>query len=176
MRRGIRKNIRYGLITLLVLLLMGAAGGAVWWFLRPIESEQEIPVFKYEQQAQVDYNVAFIPNPLFPEPTAGPDRAYITPLTQSVQSTLTYRFTGEKAAELSGNYNVVATLTGYMLKEKDDEKVKVKVWERTTVLVPTTPFAGQEKELEIKKTIPVNIRQYVAFTDHVECVVLMSRV
>lgn len=165
------KNIRRGLIIALTLLLLGSAGLTAWWFKQPTEKETKVPVYTCNQQAQVDYQVFFIPNNYFPEPTGGPGQAYITPLTQYIETTFNYRFSGKAPADISGQYQVDAALIGYMLKEKEGskemEKEKVKVWAKTYPLLPATPFSAHDRNLEIKQVIPVDIRSYANFADQV---------
>lgn len=171
MGRIMDKNIRRGLITILAVLVLGSAGFTFWWFIQPTEEETKVPFYTCTQQAKVDYRVFFNPNNFFPEPIAGPGQAYITPLTQYIETTFNYRFSGEVPADISGQYQVDAALTGYMLKEtegsKDEEKQKIKVWSKAYPLLPATPFSAHDKQLAINQVIPVDIRSYAVFADQV---------
>lgn len=167
MRRSLPEGTRKILIAFCLLSILGTAGGAVWYFLKPLQHEEEIPVQTYDQKAQVDYKVFFLPNPLFPVKSAGPGQAYIIPLTQNVQTQLSYRFSGPNEVENKGQYQVLATITGYVVDDKGEEQVKLKAWERSNVLVPPTPFASSNGSVEIKKIVPVDVRSYAAFADHV---------
>lgn len=171
MGRSMNKNTRLGVIAILILAELILAGLTVWWFKQPTERETKVPVYHCTQQAKVDYRVFFVPNNFFPEPVAGPGQAYITPLTQYIETTFNYHFYGEAPADISGQYQVTAALTGYLLKEKEGskemEKEKIKVWEKAYPLLPVTPFSAHDRQLQIKQAIPVDIRSYSNFADQV---------
>lgn len=165
------RNMRRGLIILLTLLLLGSGGITTWWFTQPAEKAATVPVYTCTQQAQVDYRVFFTPNNFFPEPMAGPGQAYITPLTQYIETVFNYSFSGDSPVEISGQYQVDAVLTGYVIKEKNDSegtgKEKIKVWAKSYPLLAPTPFAAHDRKLEVKQTIPVDIQSYALFAQQV---------
>lgn len=174
MKVGLKKNIRMVLIAALAVLTLSALMVAVWQFRRPTTVEKEAPVYKYTQQAQVDYQVFFSANPYFPEKTAEAGRGYLTPLTEMLETRFHYIYngSGEQAASVDGSYTVVAAVTGYAMKEKQTpqgmEKEKVKVWEKTSELVPATTFSSGNNKVEVNRTIPVDVRTYKAFADKVQ--------
>lgn len=171
MGRTMNKNLRRGLMVLLALLLMGSAGLAVWWFKQPATAENQVPVYACQQQGQVDYQVFLTPNDLLPEKVTGPDQTYITSLTQHIETTLNYRFSGEAPADLSGQYQVDAAVTGYVLQERsgsqEGEREKIKIWTKSSVLLPPTPFSIHDSQLELQQMIPIDIRSYMSFADQV---------
>lgn len=171
MKTSINKNTRYGLIVLLTLLLLGSAGLTAWWFQKPAAKNVKAPVYTCTQTAQVDYRVLFDPNNFFPESAAAPGRAYITPLTQYIETIFNYQFSGKAPADISGTYRVDAALIGYLLKEKegsqDMEREKVKVWAKSWPLVAPTPFSAHDSNLAVKQVIPIDVRSCSNFADQV---------
>lgn len=167
----LKKNTRRGLIFALALLVLVSAGLSAWWFKQPTEKARKVPVYTCRQQVQIGYQVFISPNNFFPQPVIGPGQAYITPLTQYIETTLYYNFSTETPVEISGQYQVDAALTGYILKEKEGsgemEREKVKVWEKPWVLLPPTPFAARNNILEIKQVIPVDIKTFSDFAEQV---------
>ncbi|MGI5921325.1 MAG: DUF5305 family protein [Syntrophomonadaceae bacterium] len=166
-----KKNTRRGLIALLVLLIMVFGGLAVWWFIQPTQEAKKVPVYTCKQEAQLNYQVFVAPNNFFPQPVIGPGQAYLTSLTQYIETTLNYNLSANTPVNISGQYQVDAVLTGYILKEKEGggamERERVKVWEKLWPLHPPTPFAGQDSKLEMQQVVPVNIKGFADFADQV---------
>lgn len=172
MMKIMKRKTRQAVIVLLSILLLVSGGLTYWWLQKPTEKETMIPVYTGTQVVGIDYQVFFSPNNFFPEPVVGPGQAYITPLTQYIETVFNYRFSGDIPADISGQYQVDAALTGYMLKEKKDsqdmqEREKVKVWGKSYPLLPPTPFTAHDRQLEIKQVIPVDIRSYADFAQQV---------
>lgn len=169
-----KKNIRMGLILALLVLVLVIGVMAVWQIRRPLTAQKETPVYKYSQQAQVDYQVLFAKNKYFPDTSAGPGRGYLTPITDSLETKFHYLYngSGKQTGRLDGNYAVSAAITGYTLQDKESgqgmEKEKVKVWEKTIELVPSTPFSSSADKTEINLTVPVDVRGCKQFSDQVQ--------
>ncbi|NLC07964.1 MAG: DUF5305 domain-containing protein [Syntrophomonadaceae bacterium] len=170
-KKTINKNTRLGLIVVLALMLAGSTGLTVWWYQQPLEKVKEVPVYTCQQQIQVDYQVFIDPNNFFAEQIIGPGQAYITSLTQDIETTLNYSFSGDAPSDISGQYQVEAVLTGYILKEKPGsqtmEREKVRVWTRAWELLPPTPFFAHDRKLEVKQPVPVDVRSYAFFAEQV---------
>ncbi|MEN6462468.1 MAG: DUF5305 family protein [Syntrophomonas sp.] len=166
-----KKNTRWGLIIVLTLLFLGSGVQAVRWFKQPTEKAKKVPAYTCRQQASLDYRVFIAPNNFFPQPIIASGQAYITSLTQYIETTLNYSFYGDTPVNISGQYQVDANLTGYILKEKPNseemERERVKVWEKPWALLPPTPFTVQNSKLEIKQVIPVDIKAFSDFADQV---------
>ncbi|HCF70734.1 MAG TPA: hypothetical protein DER33_03955 [Syntrophomonas sp.] len=169
MRRSIKEHIRRKIIIILSILLIASSGTALWHFLQPLELEKDIPACKYTQQAQVNYLVHFKPNNYFDEPTAGPGRGYITSLTDYIETQLVYQLKGDRPASVQGDMQVIARLSGYILQNKagdTGEKEKIIIWEKTTPLLPLTPYSGDART-EIKQIIPIQLNQFRDFANEV---------
>lgn len=162
-------KIRKGVMGAVILLLLGSIGMSVWWFLQPSEQETEVAVYSCQQAAGLDYQVYFVPNQFFPEVSAGPGLGYLNSLVDYIDTHFTYKCIGEAPAEISGDYQVTAALTGYLLKNKPNstsfEKEKIKIWEKTEVLVPATPFSVQDTNCILEGQIPVDFNSYTDFVD-----------
>ncbi|HBG22968.1 MAG TPA: hypothetical protein DDW83_06905, partial [Peptococcaceae bacterium] len=73
--------------------------------------------------------------------------------------------------DITGQYQVNAAVTGYVLQGKkgsqEGEPEKVEIWTKPSVLLPPQPFSTHDGQLELKQTIPVDIRSYISFADQV---------
>lgn len=173
MKKTVPAGLRKGIMIALAVLCIGAAAGSVWWYLQPREQEQQVPVFECQHGAAVDYQVLFKPNDFFPDlESAGPGVAYLVPLTESVQTTLNYKYTAQAAAQVSGKCEAEARVTGYMYRdvqtEKGLERQRVKVWEKAEQLLPPTTFSSQEKEVELAYPVTINLQDYIDFADEIK--------
>ena len=171
MKRSFKEHIRWRIVVILSILLVLSLGMTLWCFSQPLQLEKDVPVYKYTQQAQVNYLVHFKANKFFDERTAGPGRAYITSLTDYIETQLVCQLNGDSPASVHGNIEVVAVLTGYILQEKSGsqagEKEKVKIWEKVTPLLEPTPYVNDKAKTETIKVIPVNLAQFKNFADQV---------
>ncbi|NLB51601.1 MAG: DUF5305 domain-containing protein [Syntrophomonadaceae bacterium] len=172
MSRKIRINptLRKSILTVLVLLLLGSGGMAIWWYLQPTEKTEEAAVYNCLQEAEINYRVYYLANNFFTNEGADPGLAYMTPLTNYINTSYTYRFKGDSQAEVNGEYKVTAALTGYLTREKagsKDETELVKLFEKEELLIPATPFQTKDQVLTINNQAPVNFRSYVDFINAV---------
>ena len=169
MKRSIKEHIRRKIIIILSVLLIASSGMTLWRFLQPLKLEKDVPACKYTQQAQVNYLVHFKPNNYFDEPTAGPGRGYITSLTDYIETQLVYQLKGDSPVSIQGNMQVIARLSGYILQNKagdTGEKEKIIIWEKTTPLLPLTPYTGNA-QTGIKKIIPIQLDQFRDFANQI---------
>lgn len=171
MKIKLKVNIRKRVVTVLSVLLLVLLGMTAWKFLQPLRIEKDVPLYKFTQQAQVNYLVHILPNSFFPEKSAGPGRAYITSLTDNIETQLVYQIAGESPAQVKGDVQVTAVLAGYIYKDKKGgqpgEKEKVVVWSKTTPLLESTPYSGNKAKSEFTKVVNVDLNQFKAFAEQV---------
>ena len=143
---------------------------AVQRFLQPAEVAQQVPVYKYKHQANIDYRVFILPNPFFDVESLDAGRGYITPLTSYISTTLKYQLTGEGRAVISGDYQVTAVLTGYIFKGdlSTAQRVKIPVWDKTFTLLPKTEFNSSDGTITLDREVRVDIREYAEFAQRVQ--------
>ncbi|KUG05374.1 hypothetical protein ASZ90_017206 [hydrocarbon metagenome] len=171
----IKSKVRKGIIIGLAVLFAAMSAVTGWFFQRPAETQTQVPVLSWQQTAAVDYKVKLDSSTLFPgQEDAGPGRAYLTALTDYVDTELHYQFKADDKAEISGEYEVVADLTGYMLVEKEGQKQsaslereRVLVWSKSYQLVEPTVFSGSGKDYELNLPVDIPIIDYMAFVSQV---------
>ena len=84
---------------------------------------------------------------------------------------MNYQLTGEGPAAISGDYQVDAVVTGYILKGDDlssTQRVKVPVWDKTYSLVPKTEFDSSDGTITLDREVRVDIREYAEFAQRVQ--------
>lgn len=171
MKRTLKMHIRRRTIIILAAVFLVLLGMTVWKFIQPMQSEKDVPLYKFTQQAQVNYLVHVLPNNFFPEKSYGPGRAYITSLTDNIETQLNYQLIGQSPAQVKGDVAVDAVLTGYIYKDKkggqSGEKEKVVVWSKTTPLLEKTAYSGNKAKTEFTKVVNVDLNKYKNFADQV---------
>ena len=152
----IRKQLRLGIICMLIAVLLGGGCYLLIAERNPKYIEQKVPVYPYTSKADVTYEVFMVPNDIFAEKSYGQGRVYITSLIDYIDTNLNYHFKGEQPAELSGKYSVSAVLEGFIPGEKSSSTI----WQKQYVLLPDTSFKAKDERLIIEKAIPVRLSDY----------------
>jgi len=160
MRLSINKNLRIGLIVLLVIII----GGASFLLYREVKhpgfQEQSVPVYSYNNKATVDYRVYFKPNDLYEAGYMDEEQIYLTELVDHIKANFNYEFTADKAASLEGTYNIIAKVQGY-ITDRDDKITKI--WEKDFVLVPSKKFTINSETVSLKESVNIPLGEYNAF-------------
>lgn len=161
MKFQIEKKLRLALIILVAALFAAAAFFLVRALARPGVVEQKVPLYTYSQQARVNYRVYLKPNSLYPEAALDAGNVYITNFVEKINTDFTYKFSGERAAEVKGEYDVVAVV------EATAGKDNKKVWQREFVLLPRTGFAGKDQVVSVQREIQLGLPDYLNFVSKV---------
>lgn len=162
-RKELSPKLRRITIGVLAVLMAVSVGGLGWSFLRPTVADEEYTAFAYNQEADIDYQVHMRPNEVLPGTVQEAGRAYITELTDYINTTFGYRFSGEETAEINAEYAVTAALTAYTGSGGESKPV----WDRSFVLQPPKPFSGRDRELAIRETVNIPLADYVAYAARV---------
>lgn len=157
MKKTILKgNIRLGLLLGLGLLLLGALAGLFWSYARPAKTAAQYTARPYTYESAVDYRVRLQPNKLYDQQHLGPGRAYLSALTDSLETEFTFHFTAEEEAELKGEYSVSALIAARSGPENHP------LWEKSFLLLPPKPFAVSGTEVLVQESVAIPFSQYAA--------------
>lgn len=121
--------------------------------------ERKVPVYNYKSKPAVDYKVYFKPNMLYDDNHQGVNDVYIANYVDHIQPSFTYEFSGERTAEISGDYGITAVMEGY-ISENDKNKT---IWKKSIKLMPQKNFKGREAKLSITEKIPIRFEEYNSF-------------
>lgn len=154
----VQKKKKVTLVFLSILFLAFSAG-TVWSFTASAEEEIEITNYYYTQEAILDYRVYLAPNDLFDSQILKPGMAYITSITDKIVVNLEYLFFGEDDAEISGYYNVNASLLAHTAQKEH------LVWEKNFVLLRDTKFNSTDADYWINDQFTIPVADYVKFAE-----------
>ena len=160
---NIDKRLRQGLITSL-LIAFGIISFLLYnqAFNRGFEEKKTI-LYKYQQGADINYNVFLKPNPLYENNSLGEGKVYITEFIKSINLALNYAYSAEKPADIKGNSEVIAVMEGFTDGDKDTKSI----WKKTFSLVPKKDFKAQEKSFSIAEDVSLNLEDYNAIANKI---------
>lgn len=162
-KRMLRKSIRQKIIAASLFFLIVALVGLYWTYSRPSETVESYTAFPYTLESTIDYQVHLRPNNLYEKPSIGPGRAYLSSLTDYIDTKFSYLFSAESAAELRGEYYVTATIKA--LTGRGEQNYLV--WEKNFPLLPLETFEVDGTEVILQKNVVVPFAHYVALTENI---------
>ena len=160
-KKTLQKNVRQGIIAVLFLCLALALGGLYWSYTRPAETTVNYTAFPYTHENSLAYRVHLLPNDLFTETSLEPGRAYISSLTDYIDTRFVFRFAAENEAAINGEYCVTASLTAYTGPENN------LVWEKVFPLLPVKTFQLRGKEVLLQEDVALPFSQYTRLADQI---------
>lgn len=156
LRLGIKKQRRQMVILLLASLLAVYAAGLLWSYSAHEEKTIVDEDYHYWHKAELDYAVQLLPNTVFSEGLLNPGRVYVTELTDFITVNFLYRFSGERKADIRGNYRVTAELVALMAQDREDQLL----WEKEFDLVPRQSIAVDDREFYLTETFAIPFAEY----------------
>ncbi|MGF3105779.1 DUF5305 family protein [Rossellomorea sp. DUT-2] len=164
MKVKLNKHIR---LTIIALLSLGACFmlfKLVEAFRSPELVEENVPLYSYDQQANINYKVNLKSNPIYEEKTLGENQVYIENFVNDINAQFTYEFSGEEKSDINGTYEVIAVVAGSV--EGGEEKSPL--WSRQYTLKPKTEFSTSDQQLSVKENMTIDLNQYKKFASQVQ--------
>jgi len=155
-KRQLSKNLRLGSIILCIAIIGVLITLSYNTYKYPGSNETKASLYKYASQANVNYEVLLKPNSLYDVKNLGEDQVYLSNLVESIDTTYVYGFTGERAAEIKGTYEIHAVIEGY---SGEGDKLTT-LWKKEIPLVAITSFEAKDSKFLITKKIPITLIDY----------------
>ncbi|MFY9139597.1 MAG: DUF5305 family protein [Thermacetogeniaceae bacterium] len=151
----LHKNTRIIILLVLCLLLASSFFNLYRVYREPSTVSKEVPVYSYQHQGKLDYQVQIKPNSVFTEKIMGPGESYYTNLVETIDAHCSYSYTADQPAKLTASYMVVA-----VVKEPE-------VWAKEFPLVPKTVVEGEGKEISFSRPFSFDLEKYEEFVSTV---------
>lgn len=151
----IHKNTRIIILAVLCLLLAGSFYNLYRVYSEPSTVSKEVPVYSYQHQGKLDYQVQIKPNSVFNEKTLGPGESYYSNLVEAFDAHCSYSYTADQPAKLTASYMVVAVVE------------EPEVWAKEFPLVPKTVVEGEGKEISFSRPFSFNLENFEEFVNTV---------
>lgn len=163
MRININKKLKIGLISILV-IMTGIISFLLYKEIKyPGFEEQKTPVYTYNNKANVNYKVFTKPNKLYDINPLEEGKLYITEYVDYINTTFNYEFTGERNANLKGNYSIIGKVQGFT---KDGENI-INIWEKDFPIIRRKDFAVNSNSKSIMEEIRINLDEYNIFVKEI---------
>lgn len=169
----IRKSVRCILQILSILLALFFAFLIMREFMAERHKEEIVPAYTYDNQGSVQYNVFLKPNTLYSQRNLNEGNIYITELVDHIEVTFEYNFIGERPADISGNYEIVAMIEGYMNTAKEEPEISQSevssktIWKKDFAITPETNFQTSEDHYSVTKRITLDYNEYNAMSKEI---------
>lgn len=152
----LRKNIKVGCIIFCMAIIGSLAALSYSNYKNPNVDEKKVPLYSYESEGKVNYEVSLKPNTLYDTQSLGENLVYLSNLVDYVDATYMYGFTGEREAEIQGNYEIHAVIEGY---NGDGDKLTT-VWKKEIPLLAKTNFQANDNKILITKNISLKLQDF----------------
>ncbi|MBZ9689200.1 DUF5305 domain-containing protein [Clostridium estertheticum] len=148
--------LRLSIIILTVIILIGMSV-----FLYRIVSshkftEEKVSLYSYKNTGNINYEVLLLPNEIYAKNSLGEGNTYITDYIDYINASFKYEFSGERPADIKGDYEIIAVIEGMMGSEKE----KKTVWKKEKILQAKTEFNVNDKIFSVQKDVPIKIKEY----------------
>ena len=163
MHINISRRLRYLLISVLTLTVSISSAFAYKGIMYPKIIDEEIPVYNYTNKSDIKYTVDLKPNMIYGDISVGEGNTYISNYVDNINTTFLYEFIGEKASDISGEYDIVAVMEGYIERE---EIIKT-IWEKQYSLLPKSSFSIKDRSFSMRKDIAIKLEEFNNFAAQV---------
>ena len=116
---------------------------------------EEIVEFNYSASSSIDYKVNIIENSIYNTTVLSSDNTYISALLKNIEINFTHMFEGSRNSEVSGSYNITATITGNVGGENGNI-----LWAKEFVLKPETKFIVNDKSSNITDNANIDYNSF----------------
>lgn len=166
----LNRTRRNFLILFLTCGLIILSYGIYYTYNLPLQ-DQRVPTYSYNNRARIDYSVIYKPNLLNEETGPAWGDIYITNYVDHINTVFDYTFSGERQADIRGDYSITAVVEA---QERASEENEAKIiWRKDFVLLPRTSFSASDVNFSLREELPVHL---APFQDYVEQVMEESRV
>lgn len=164
MKLKLNKNIRLGLTIIIVIAAIVFSYLIYKEAYDPGFEEQTNAVYSYKNIGSINYSVYLKPNNLYTQSRLEEGKLYITEFVDYVDINFNYEFTGERAADIQGDYSITAKVKGFT---SGGEGV-TNIWEKDFPIVQYIRINTNDGKVSINENVKLNLIEYVAFAKEIK--------
>lgn len=164
MKLKINKNIRLGLSVIVIISILIFSYLIYKEAYNPGFEEQTRAVYSYKNIGSINYSVYLKPNNLYTQSRLEEGKLYITEFIDYIDINLNYEFTGERAADIKGDYNITAKVKGFT---GGGEGV-TNIWEKDFPIVQHNRINTNDAKISINENVKLNLNEYIAFAKEIK--------
>ncbi|WP_105619673.1 DUF5305 domain-containing protein [Vallitalea okinawensis] len=162
MKLRMNKNIKLGLL-IIIGALMCLAFLMLYNELNPDFMEETTSLYNYSSSTDINYQAVLKPNIIYDNGSLDKGNIYITEFIDFFQTSFIYEFASDKESNISGDYEIIASVEGYT---GEGETYK-SIWKKKYELLPKTSLQAKDNRINIKEDIQLNINEYNIFVAQV---------
>lgn len=147
-RIGVKKELRVGIITILIIIILASFYTTFTAIETPNTIEQVTSVYSYSHTGSFDYDVHLLKNSLYTidilHSGQGP---FFKKIIDNISASFTYNFKGTKQAEIQGSYKITA-------------QVQTNHWSKNYEIKPSTSFNSDTGQVQFSTEFPIDLTLY----------------
>ncbi len=151
----VHKIVRIVILSVMGLLMILSIYKGYQVLKEPEMVKEEVPVYSFQHQGKMDYQVQLKESPVFSGAKMHQDLVYYSKLVDQIDVELSYQYTAEQAAKIKVFYDVVAVVD------------VPEMWKREFLLVPETVVEKEGKELSFSEPFSFDLKPYQEYLDKV---------
>lgn len=121
--------------------------------------KQEEILYDYKIEPSLAYNITLSENPVYEVSKMSSEQSYIAQFVKYIEVNLGANIEGNKMAQISGEYEVVADLNGYTMQDEQ----KAIIWNKHYIIKDKKPFKVEKENYSIKEIAKVDYKVYNQF-------------
>jgi hypothetical protein len=164
MKLKINKNIRLGLTVIVIIAILIFSYLIYKEAYNPGFEEQTRAVYSYKNIGSINYSVYLKPNNLYTQSRLEEGKLYITEFIDYIDINFNYEFTGDRAADIKGDYSITAKVKGFT---GGGEGV-TNIWERDFPIVQHNRINTNDANVSINENVKLNLNEYIAFAREIK--------
>lgn len=163
MKIAMNRKLKISLIGILVVIIGSLSFLLYNTVQNPGIKEEKIARYSYNNKPDVRYRVFLKQNILYEEDNLDEGKLYLTQFIDYIRTYFSYEFSGERRADIKGDYSIVAVVEGYMT-EKETTKT---IWQKEFILSPRTNFEGKDEKITIGREVLLRLDEYNNFASQI---------
>lgn len=164
MKLTLYKKQKITFISIFLLLIILVAVLIYKTISNPGFEDKKVQLYSYNYKSQIDYNVYLKQNNLYKENYLDEGKIYITEFIDYIDASLKYEFTGEKAVNIKGEYNIIAKINAFTGEGEE----LINIWERDFPIKQHIRFNTKDGKVLISERVKLNLSDYNSFVKEIK--------
>lgn len=126
--------------------------------------DNKVQLYSYNNKSAIDYSIYLKQNNLYKGTYLEEGKMYITEFVDYIDANIIYEFNGERAADIKGEYNIIARVEGY---NGEEDKI-IKIWDKDFPIIQQNWFNTKDGKLVINEKVKLNLSEYNEFVKEIK--------
>jgi len=118
--------------------------------------DEKYTAYSYSNNSRINYDVLMLPNNLYDQKKLVEGGVYISDLIESINTRMTYEYSGNQKAKINGKYSITSLLEGYI----DSENGEKLLFQKKNLIQPQKSFTINNNKVLLTSGSNINIKNY----------------